>query len=164
MVRKRHKKRGEYQCGEILVCRQWMRFQEHYTFNVNYEYMITPIDKGNINLRYDEDIHLNIPIQMVKDNFIYNYCKTCHSFQGSSVDGHMIIFDWKFKHVDRKWIYTACTRATNMAKALFYRYEEEQEQEELLDKFLEAKVEGYKQQDRKANRDVDTDSYITAEL
>ena len=32
-----------------------------------------------------------------------------------------------------------------------------------MDKFLEAKVEMYKQQDRKANRDVDTDSYITAE-
>ena len=45
----------------------------------------------------------------------------------------MMIFDWKFKHVDRKWIYTACTRATNMAKVLFYRYEEE-EKEELLDK------------------------------
>ena len=75
----------------------------------------------------------------------------------------MTIFDWKFKHVARKWIYTACTRATNMANVLFYRYEEEEEQEELLDKFLEAKVERYKQQDRKANRDVDTDSYITAD-
>ena len=109
-------------------------------------------------------MHINIPIQMVRDNFIHNYCKTCHSFQGSSIDGHMMIFDWKFKHVDRKWIYTACTRATNMAKVLFYRYEEEEEeQEELLDKFLEAKVERYKQQDRKANMYVDTDSYITAE-
>ena len=74
-----------------------------------------------------------------------------------------MIFDWKFKHVDRKWIYTACTRATKMAKVLFYRYEEEQEQEELLDKFLEAKVERYKQQDRKANRDIEDDNYITAE-
>ena len=74
-----------------------------------------------------------------------------------------MIFDWKFKHVDRKWIYTACTIPTNMAKVLFYRYEEEQEQEELLDKFLEAKVERYKQQDRKANRDIEDDNYITAE-
>ena len=47
-----------------------------------------------------------------------------------------------------------------MAKVLFYRYEEEQEQEELLDKFLEANVDRYKQQDGKATRDVDTDSYI----
>ena len=46
---------------------------------------------------------------------------------------------------------------------IFYRYGEEQEQEELLDEYLEAKVERYKQQDRKANRDMDTDSYITAD-
>jgi hypothetical protein len=51
MVRKRHKRRGEYQCGEILVCRQWMRFQKHYTFNVNYEYEIMRVEKGNITLR-----------------------------------------------------------------------------------------------------------------
>ena len=47
-----------------------MRFQKHYTFNVNYEYEIMRIEKGNINLRYDEDIHLNISIQTVRDNFI----------------------------------------------------------------------------------------------
>ena len=81
---------------------------------------------------------------MVRDNFIHNYCKTCHNFQGSSIDGAMMIFDCKLKHVDRKWIYTACTRATNMAKVLFYRFEEEEQ--ELLDRFLEAKVERYKQQ------------------
>ena len=53
-----------------------------------------------------------------------------------------MIFDWKSKRVDRKWIYTACTRATNMAKVLFYRQEEEQQEEPT---------------------DADTDSYITAE-
>ena len=78
-----------------MVCRQWLRFQKHYTVSVNYEYEIMRIDKGSITLRYDEDIHLNIPTQMVKDNFIYNYCKTSHSFQGSSIDGHILIFDWK---------------------------------------------------------------------
>ena len=74
-----------------------------------------------------------------------------------------MIFDWKFKHADRKWIYTATTRVTNMAKVLFYRYEEEEEQEGLLDKFLEAKVERYKHQDREANRDIENDNDITAE-
>ena len=45
---------------------------------------------------------------------------------------------------------------------MFYNYQEEQEQEqeELLDKF---QVERYKQQDKKANREIETDSYITAE-
>ena len=74
----------------------------------------------------------------------------------------MMIFDWKSKHVDRKWIYTATTRATSMTKVLFYRYEEE-EQEELLDKLLEARVERYKEQDRKANRDIEDDNCIATE-
>ena len=60
-------------------------------------------------------------------------------------------------------MYIACTRATNMAHVIFYRYEEEQEQVELLDKSLERKAERYKQQDRKASRDVDTDSYSDAD-
>ena len=51
-----------------------------------------------------------------------------------------------------------------MANVLFYRYEEDQEQDELLDKLLEAKVEWYKQQDRKANREIEDDNYITVEL
>ena len=81
MVRKRHKRRGEYQCGEVLVCMQWTRFQRHYTVNVNYEYEIMRVEKGGITLRYDEDIHLNIPIQIVRDNFIHNPCKTCRNFK-----------------------------------------------------------------------------------
>ena len=44
MVRKQHKKRGEYQWGEVLVCRQWMRFQKHYVFYVNYEYEIINVE------------------------------------------------------------------------------------------------------------------------
>ena len=98
-----------------------MRFQRHYVFYVNYEYTIMRVEKGNITLKYADDIHITIPMQMVRDSFIHNYCKTCHSIQGSSIAGAMMIFDWKFKRVDRKWIYTACARATNMAKVLFYR-------------------------------------------
>ena len=140
-----------------------MRLQKQYTFNVNYEYMIVKTAKDSVTLIYDEGIHLIIPIEMARENFIHNYCKTCHSFQGSSIDGEMMIFDWKFKQLDRKWIYTAATRATNLAKVFFYDYDEEQEDEELIDRYLTRKVEGYLRQDRKANRDVDTNSYITAD-
>jgi hypothetical protein len=31
-----------------LVCRQWMRFQKHYVFNVDYEYMIVKTAKDGI--------------------------------------------------------------------------------------------------------------------
>ena len=42
------------------------------------ELEIVTIDTG------DEIIAL--PIDMVKKNFVHNYCRTCHSFQGLSVD------------------------------------------------------------------------------
>ena len=50
-----------------------------------------------------------------------------------------------------------------MGKVIFYSYQEVQEKEELLDKYLQGKVERYKQQDKKADRDIHTDSYITAD-
>ena len=56
MVRKT-KKRGYYQCREILVCKQWLKFQKHCNINANYGDMTTRIDKGNIDLIYDNDIH-----------------------------------------------------------------------------------------------------------
>ena len=93
MVRKKHKKRREYQCGEILVCRRWMRFHKHYTFTVKYAYEIMRVEKGNITLKYDDDSHMTISIQMVRDNLIHNYCETYHNFQGCSLDGDMMIFE-----------------------------------------------------------------------
>ena len=71
-----------------------------------------------------------IPLAVARANFIHGYCKTCHSFQGSSIDKPLTIYDWKFKHVDRKWIYTACTRATNLANVSFFIYDEREDQDE----------------------------------
>ena len=53
---------------------------------------------------------------VIKKHFIHSYCRTCHSFQGSSIDEKITIFDWKFFFVNRKWIYTAVTRATELKK------------------------------------------------
>ena len=48
-----------------------------------------------------------------------------------------------------------------MSYVIVSRYAEEQEKDELLDRYLEGKVERYKQQDRKRNSD--TYSYIIVE-
>ena len=54
--------------------------------------------------------------------------------------------------MDRKWIYTACTRATNLANVSFFIYDEREDQdEEKLNTLLQRKVEGYRNQDRRAN-------------
>ena len=62
---------------------------------------------------------------IIKNNFIYNYCMTYHSLQGSSVNESITIFDYKFKNVNRNWLYVAVTRATDLNNVYFYNYKED---------------------------------------
>ena len=57
---------------------------------------------------------LELKLEVINKHFIHSYCRTCHSFQGSSIDGKITIFDWMFFFVNRKWIYTAVARATEL--------------------------------------------------
>jgi ATP-dependent exoDNAse (exonuclease V) alpha subunit len=53
-------------------------------------------------------------------HFIHSYCRTCHSFQGSSINRTITVFDWRFFFVNRKWIYTAVTRAMELNGVFFF--------------------------------------------
>ena len=151
------KKSAEYCVGEVLLCRSYFKIKKS-VFNVNYEYKITALENEALTLN---DTIL-LPLDTVRKNFIHDYCRTCHSFQGSSLDKRLTIFDWKFTHVNRKWLYTAVTRATELKNVLFYDYDEKAEQEEAMIQYFARKVERYKQQDRKAKREI-KENYITKE-
>ena len=56
---------------------------------MNYEYKITALECDAITLNNT----LLVPIDTVRKNFIHNYCRTCHSFQGTSLDERITIFD-----------------------------------------------------------------------
>ena len=91
-----------------------------------------------------------VSLRDVKANFIHGYCKTCHSFLGSTIDKPITIFDWKFRHVDRRWIYTAVTRTTRLENVSFYQYNERSEQEEsILNAYLDMKVRDTEDRTRK---------------
>ena len=82
-VRAMLRKRQDYEVGEVLVCRRYTKLgRSKITFNVNYEYTITAVREATLQL--DEDVWL--PLTLIKSSFTHNYCRTCHSFQGSSVD------------------------------------------------------------------------------
>ena len=108
----------EYEVGETLICRNYFTINGKFTFHVNYEYKIKKVQVESLTL--DNDICISI--KDVRANFIHNYCKTCHSFQGSTIDKKITIFDWRFIHVDRRWIYTAVTRSTKLDNVSFYQY------------------------------------------
>jgi ATP-dependent exoDNAse (exonuclease V) alpha subunit len=63
-------------------------------FHVNYEYKIVKIKDDFIGLRDASDNKADIiviPKSLAKNNFIHGYCRTCHSYQGSSIDDNIII-------------------------------------------------------------------------
>ena len=93
-------------------------------------------------------------------HFTHSYCRTCHSFQRSSIEGKITISDWRFSFVSRKWIYAAVTRATELKHVYFFAGPTAEFDETVLDKYLTKKVENYKKQDLQHNRAL-TDNYVT---
>ena len=144
--------------GEALVCRKYLKVKKQ-VFNVNYEYTISSVDSDSLLLNNA----LRVPLDTVQKNFTHNYCRTCHSFQGSTIDDVTTIFDWRLAHVDRNRIYTAVTRSTDLRKVYFYDYDEEEEKESDMLNYFKSKVSHYKAQDRRAKRPIKGRDYITPE-
>ena len=69
-------------------------------FNVNYEYKIAAVEGEMITLSNT----MSLPVSLIKKNFAHNYCRTCHSFQGSTIEEAIANFDHKFAYVTRKWL------------------------------------------------------------
>ena len=166
------KKTQEYEVGESLVCRSYFKSKKSNegkptTFYKNYEYEIREVGPDSIRL----DNNVALPIADIRKHFIHNYCRTCHSFQGLSVDKPITIYDWKCQWASRKWIYTAVTRARQLDQVAFVTYQDKSQQqrqeEELKNKveimsYLRRKVEGYKEQDRIADRRINEETYVNA--
>ena len=163
-VRKNLQKTTDYEEGEKLVCRKYLKLKNQ-KFNVNFEFTIDRIIGDTFTL-IDEstDQAFVLTKDLVQRNFIHSYCRTCHSFQGSSVDEAITIFDTDFYFVTRKWVYTALTRATELSKVFFYvgppMVTKEVNEDDVLERYLELKVHNYKSQDLKAGRPL-AENYVT---
>lgn len=55
-----------------------------------------------------------------RKNFICASCFTCHSVQGSSIDGDIYIFDYNnFLIITyREWLWMAITRASDLSRVI----------------------------------------------
>ena len=62
--------------------------------------------------------------------------------------------------MNRRWIYTCATRATELKNVLFFNGSTEEFDEAILDKYLTRKVENYRKQDLQHGRPL-TDNFIT---
>ena len=109
-----------------------------------------------------------LPIEKARKNFIFAWCSTCHSAQGSSVDEEITIFDYNHFLVKDypEWIYTALTRCRDLNKVKFFRYSKDTNDEfnkQNTISYFERKIEAYKEQDKKAKRNIPKAGYVNAE-
>ena len=155
-------KTSEYEVGEKIICRERFKVNKH-TFNKNFEYEITEISNNQITIMdHSTKLKYTLHINKIRSHFIFSYCVTCHSYQGSSIQESMTIFDYKYHFVDRKWLWTAITRATDLNNVWFFEYTENPFDKKAVTSYFQKKIEGYKAQDRKANRPI-SDNYITVD-
>ena len=114
-------KTSDYEVGEILVCRKRYAGKKKLTMHVNYEYMIKEIHGSELTLQVcGNDKTFKVDINTVKTHCTYDYCRTCHSFQGASIDQEMCIFDCDFHYVNRFWLWTAIARTKQLNNVFFY--------------------------------------------
>ena len=182
-IRKSLGKTDKYEVGEILICRLYKKTRgtslasyatlggasrdcatNNVKFNVNYRFKIVSISKNIINLENVKSKQQYITdIATLDKHFRYDYCTTCHSAQGASIDGKIVIHEWEKSHlVTREWLWRALTRSTDFNNVLFYESAETENElnETTLHKYWLNKINTYKLQDQKANREINESKYV----
>lgn len=91
------------------------------------------------------------------------YADTCDSVQGLSIKHPISIFDTNTSYVDRYFIWTAITRATDLNNVQIFEYSEREVmslKRSWVRLYFSHKVQGYKHQDNKAGRQYNNKDYI----
>ena len=177
-IRNKFNKKGDYEIGEVLICRKYTKVGKH-ALHVNFEYTIIGISDRCIKIRDDAAVKRNtknrergrnvdeLPEEFdvykiyIKENFIFNYCRTCHSTQGSSIEESITIFDYKYEHTTREWLYVAITRATDLNNVYFYKYTENNDlYNTIIKSYFQKKINGYEKQDQQAKRTYDKNNFV----
>ena len=168
-IRKLENRKGEYEVGEHLICRQYTKTKTS-VFNVNFRYKLFHIGKNGImtlkNIK--TNILQSLEMDKVRKNFIFAHCATCHSAQGSSVDDEITIFDYNHFLVRnyKEWLWTAITRCRDLNKVKFFKYNKDTNDEfnqKTIMSYFERKIMNYKEQDRTAKRKIPKDGYVNAQ-
>ena len=164
-VRKRLGKKNKYEIGEILIARKWVGQPR---INVNLRYKIIAINDKEITLQniVKEDDAFSLDEAHVDKIFIYSHCATTHSSQGASINTSITIHEWDKPYlVTREWLWTSVTRSVDFRKVKLYLNKSFDKEMELnmIKRYFERKIDGYKVQDKRAMRDIDEDNYITTQ-
>ena len=166
-IRKLENRKGEYEVGEYLICREYTKTNKA-TFNVNFKYEIVSVQNGILGFKNAKTKEVQtLIIEKARKNFIFAWCATAHSMQGASVDTDITIFGWKHFLVRDypEWIYTCITRARDLNRVKFFRYKTDKNDDlnkGFIMSYFERKIENYKIQDRSAKRKMPKRDMIIA--
>ena len=113
---------------EILIWRVCEK-TNNVKFTVNYRFRIVNISKNIAKLENVASKQQYVTdLATLDKHFKYDYCTTCHSAQGASIDGKTVIHDWEKSHlVTRERLWCALTRSTDCNNVLFYESAEEED-------------------------------------
>ena len=165
---KKENRKYEYEIGERLICREYTKVDD-IVFNVNFEYEIVAVCERFLMLKNVKTKKVQgLGLQFVRNNFIFASCFTCHSVQGSSIDGDITIFDYNHFLIKdyREFWWTAITRARDLSKVKFFKYSDDKEDDfnkQNIISYFNRKIENYKMQDRKAKREIPKEGYVNVQ-
>jgi ATP-dependent exoDNAse (exonuclease V) alpha subunit len=145
-VRKSLGKGDDYEVGDYLKCIKRLDTKA-IIINKNYEYKI--INVGNYITIIDEDTKETFKLtrDITAKHFMYAYCNTVHSVQGSSMSENVIVHQINHFYASRKWIYVSMSRCTNLNNLYIYLGSNELIKDEEINSYFKRKIDGYKKQD-----------------
>jgi hypothetical protein len=156
-------KKELYNIGDEIICK---KYERKYKLNTNYTYRIMKINKKDIFIKDEvEDKEYKITECILRNHFKLPYALTCDSVQGLSFkdEDKITVFDSNTPYVDRKFLWTAITRARKLDNvSVFIHPKEEIERltQSRIRLYFNCKVSNYKQQDKKAKRELNNDDYV----
>jgi len=159
------KQKKQFWQGVELVCKKHYK-SKHKRLYVNYHYKLKSIGEKFFiitNIVEQKDIILDID---KLSYFKLPYASTCDSIQGSTIEDDFTIFDANTPYVDRYFIWTAVSRTDDLSKVQVFEHnniEVDSLKRSWTMLYFKNKIIGYKNQDKKMNRDTTSDDYIDLE-
>ena len=157
------KHKMEYIEGTNIICR---KYEKKLKLNTNYTYKIVKINKKDITILDEvENKQYKISECILRNHFKLPYALTCDSVQGLSFgeSDKITVFDSNTAYVDRKFLWTAITRARKLENVYIFIHPEaelERLSQSRIRLYFSQKVDSYKQQDAKAKRTIIKDEFV----
>lgn len=153
--------------GLKIVCRKYHKARG-ITLNTNYTYKIKQLKKGCAVIEDEtQNMTYTIDYGLLNTHFIFPYCRTIDSSQGTSISENFTIFDLNLHYVTKEHIWVAITRARSLKNLQIFihgKKEVERFKNARITQYYQMKIDNYKTQDKKAKRDFQDDNYIDVDF